>query len=74
VQLLVDQDDFPGWEDHLADPPRAKRSYWHLVLCGPKALRAVRARLSHPNRAVRDYCTKAWPSVLFPNSERRRTV
>jgi len=59
VQLFVDHDDFPGWVDQLADPARAKRAYWHLVLSGHQALAAVRAGLRHPDWRVRDYCTKA---------------
>ena len=59
MQLIVDHDDFSGWVVHLADPARAKRAYWHLVLSGPKALPAVRAGLSHPHWSVRDYCAKA---------------
>jgi hypothetical protein len=59
VQLVVDDDDFAGWVAHLADPPRARRAWWHLVGSGPRALPAVRAGLVDPNPVVRDYCVKA---------------
>jgi HEAT repeat protein len=59
MQLVVDHDDYPGWVTHLADPARAKRAWWHLVLSGPQALPAVRAGLDDPDPVVRDYCVKA---------------
>ena len=59
VIRAVDHEDYPGWVDQLADPLRARRAYWHLVLSGAPALPAVREGLRHPDGEVRDYCTKA---------------
>jgi hypothetical protein len=57
--MVVADDDHPGWVEHLADPARAKRAFWHLVRSGPDALPAVRAGAAHPDCAVRVYCTRA---------------
>jgi HEAT repeat protein len=59
VQLIVDNNDFAGWVAQLADPVRAKRAWWHLVVSGPRALAAVRAGLADTDPVVRDYCVKA---------------
>jgi len=59
VRLVVADGDFAGWVAQLADGPRAKRAWWHLVLSGSHALPAVRAGLTCPNPVVRDLCVKA---------------
>jgi HEAT repeat protein len=51
--------DYAGWVVLLADPARAQRAYWHLVLSGPGALDAIRHGLSSPVDDVRRFCTKA---------------
>lgn len=51
--------DFPRWVALLADPVRANRAYWHLVLSGRPALPAVRDGLSSQDDAVRRWSTKA---------------
>lgn len=55
----VASEGFAGWVEQLADPLRAKRAYWHLVLTGPAARPAVRAGLGHANADVRAYCAQA---------------
>ncbi len=59
VLAVPDHDDFNGWVSQLADPLRARRAYWHLILSGERALPAVRAGLSSPVDEVRVLCTKA---------------
>lgn len=51
-------DDIGAWVALCADPLRAPRAYWHLVLTGEEALPAVRAGLASPQADVRRWCTK----------------
>ena len=60
--------DMAGWVAELADPPRARRAYWHLVATGPAALPAVRAGLADPDADVRMYCTQALDHLVDGDS------
>lgn len=51
-------DDYPSWVELLADPLRAKRAYWHLVLSGSDALEPAKAGLAHENPEVRRLCAR----------------
>lgn len=53
-----DDHDFPAWVALLADPLRATRAYWHLVLSGSAALAAVQFGLTSTAATVRRGCTK----------------
>ena len=67
---MVARDDFDGWVALLADPVRAKRSYWHLLMSGPAALPAIRAGLKHEDADVRMYCAKALDHLVDEDSFR----
>ena len=64
----LEHDDFAGWVARLADLPRAKRAYWHLVLSGEAALPAVRTGLSSPDPVVRAQCTKVLDHLVDDTS------
>ena len=49
-------DDYERWVELLADPLRAQRARWHLILSGAPALAAVREGLHHSNADVRVNC------------------
>lgn len=66
--LAVDDDDFASWVTHLADPTRAKRAYWHLVMSGDAALPAIREGLRHECADVRMYCSKALDHLVDEES------
>jgi len=61
-------DDFAAWVGLFADPLRAKRAFWHLVLSGAPALPAVREGLRHSNPEVRRYCTKVLDHLVDEES------
>jgi hypothetical protein len=67
----VGHDDFPGWVEQLADPLRARRAYWHLVLSGSSALPAIRVGLRHAHADVRDLCTQALDHLVDDDLMRR---
>ncbi|MEQ1699262.1 MAG: HEAT repeat domain-containing protein [Ilumatobacteraceae bacterium] len=54
-----DHDDYVAWVDLLADPIRAQRAFWHLVLSGSDALDSVRRGLDSSNGDVRRLATRA---------------
>ena len=62
------ENDFRAWVELLADPIRAKRAYWHLVLSGVPALEPVRDGLRHESADVRAYCTKALDRLVDRDS------
>lgn len=62
------KDDFRAWVQRLADPIRAGRAYWHLVLSGAPALEAIRDGLCHESADVRVYCTKALDRLVDRDS------
>lgn len=64
----VASEGFEGWVEQLADPLRAKRAYWHLVLTGRDALPAVRAGLGDANADVRAYCAQALDRLVDEES------
>jgi hypothetical protein len=68
VLLEVAPDDFPGWVTLLADPVRAKRAYWHLLLSGEAALPAVRRGLQDASADVRMYCAKVLDHLVDEES------
>jgi HEAT repeat protein len=68
VELAVEDGNFPTWVELLADPIRAKRVYWHLVLSGRSALPAIRTGLQHPNADVRMYCAKTLDHLVDEDS------
>lgn len=59
-------DDFDGWVALLADPVRAQRAFWHLVLSGPDALPGVRRGLDSSDAAVRRLATRAMDHLVDP--------
>lgn len=58
VVTLPADNDMSGWVEVLADPLRAKRAFWHLVLSGPIALEPAKAGLGHPDPDVRRHCAR----------------
>jgi len=61
-------DDFAAWVARLADPLRAQRAYWHLVLSGADARDAVRDGLTSASPDVRRWCTKAMDHLADADS------
>jgi hypothetical protein len=58
----------------LADPVRAQRAFWHLVLLGRDALASVQRGLDSPDPDVRRWSTKAMDHLvdadgLHPDAE-----
>jgi hypothetical protein len=64
MSALPDHADYDGWVRLLADPIRAQRAFWHLVLVGPDALDCVRRGLDSPNDDVRRWSTKAMDHLV----------
>ena len=64
MDFVVDNADFDGCVRQLADPQRAQRAFWHLVLSGAPALDSVRRGLSSPNDDIRRWCTKAMDHLV----------
>lgn len=64
MSTLPEHDDFDGWVRLLADPIRAKRAHWHLVLSGPDALGSVLRGLDSPSDDVRRWATKAMDHLV----------
>lgn len=61
-------DDFDAWVIQLADPVRAQRAYWHLVLSGSQSMPAIRHGLRSPIDDVRRLCTKALDHLVDADS------
>ena len=61
---VPDHDDYEGWVRLLADPIRARRAFWHLVLSGASALASVRRGLDSSNDDVRRWSTKAMDHLV----------
>lgn len=61
---VPDHDDYDGWVRLLADPIRAQRAFWHLVLSGPHALDSVKRGLDSSNDDVRRWSTKAMDHLV----------
>ena len=59
-----DHHDHDGWVRLLADPVRAQRAFWHLVLSGSDALDSVQRGLGSPNDDVRRWSTKAMDHLV----------
>lgn len=57
-------DDHDAWVGLLADPVRAQRAFWHLVLTGHDALPSVRHGLESSNADVRRWATKAMDHLV----------
>lgn len=64
MSAFPDHDDHDGWVRLLADPIRAQRAFWHLVLTGPEALDSVRRGLDSPIDDVRRWSTKAMDHLV----------
>lgn len=64
VAAVPDHDDYDGWVRLLADPIRAQRAFWHLVLSGANALHSVQRGLDSSNDDVRRWSTKAMDHLV----------
>jgi hypothetical protein len=64
VPVVPDHDDYDGWVRLLADPIRAQRAFWHLVLSGSSALESVQRGLDSPSDDVRRWSTKAMDHLV----------
>lgn len=61
---VPEHDDYDGWVRLLADPIRAQRAFWHLVLSGANALQSVQRGLDSSNDDVRRWSTKAMDHLV----------
>ena len=64
MSSFPDHDDYDGWVRLLADPMRAHRAFWHLVLSGTGALDSVHRGLDSPDADVRRWATKAMDHLI----------
>ena len=64
MSAFPDGDDHDGWVRLLADPIRAQRAFWHLVLSGPDALDSVRRGLDSSIDDVRRWSTRAMDHLV----------